>query len=98
MTDLLEKDAFHERLGEEFRIEYGAEQSLIATLHEVTGVPADCEKREPFSILFLAPMEPILDQSIYAVRNESLGDLDLFLVPLGPTKDSDGMIYEAVFT
>ena len=59
---------------------------------------ADAEEgqREPFSVLFRGPMEPVLEQQIYEVRNETIGSLEIFLVPIGP--DKTGMRYEAVFT
>jgi hypothetical protein len=54
------------------------------------------QRRRPFSVIFRGPMEPILPQSIYAMKNEILGNLEVFLVPIGP--DKHGMRYEAVFS
>lgn len=56
--------------------------------------PAD--KRQAFSLLFRGPKNPGLEQRIFALTNETLGSLELFLVPVGP--DEVGMLYEAVFT
>lgn len=53
-------------------------------------------KRQPFSLLFRGPLEPVLPQRIYALDGEPLGALELFLVPVGP--DREGMCYEAVIT
>lgn len=52
-------------------------------------------KREPFSLLFRGPSQPVLPQRIYPLRHDTLGTLELFLVPVGP--DDKGLCYEAVF-
>jgi hypothetical protein len=49
-----------------------------------------------FSLLFISPPGPFLQQAIYPVANTELGTLELFLVPLGPR--DGGNSYEAVFT
>ncbi|MHC5109346.1 MAG: DUF6916 family protein [Planctomycetota bacterium] len=41
------------------------------------------------------PHEPMLPQQIYRIEHEILGQMDSFIVPLGP--DAKGMRYEAVF-
>ena len=94
----MQKADFEGHLGEEFRILPEGQDPLVAKLHEVSGLAADSESRDPFSILFLAPETPLLPQKIYGVENDALGRLELFLVPLGPTRDEGGMIYEAVFS
>lgn len=53
------------------------------------------EKRQQFSLLFRGPGTPALDQSIHRLSHAGLGELELFLVPIGPHRD--GMGYEAVF-
>ena len=52
--------------------------------------------REAYSLLFCGPMQPIFPQGIYRITHAVLGELELFLVPIGP--QVDGMGYEAVFT
>jgi hypothetical protein len=39
-----------------------------------------------------------LPQSTYRFEHDTLGVLDLFVVPIGPPADGDGMLYEAVFS
>jgi len=56
----------------------------------------DFADRQAFSLIFRGPAEPVLVQSTRPVRNDGLGTLDIFLVPIGP--DKKGMRYEAVFT
>ena len=53
-------------------------------------------QREPFSVLLVTASEHNHGQAIYSMQHDALGEIDLFLVPLGPK--SGGMSYEAVFT
>src|SRR3954470_1652709 len=52
-------------------------------------------RREPFSIVFQGPREPVLPQQIYRMEHAALGSFDLFIVPIGA--EPDGVLYEAVF-
>jgi hypothetical protein len=52
--------------------------------------------RQPFSLIFEGPPEPLLPQSIYRVEHPALDAMDLFLVPVG--RSPAGVRYEAVFT
>lgn len=53
-------------------------------------------RRQPFSLVFEEDRATPLPQSIYPLAHESLGDLDIFIVPLSQV----GLrcTYEAVFT
>lgn len=53
-------------------------------------------RRQGYSLLFRGPLEPLLPQAIHALSNRTLGELRLFLVPVGP--EGGGMGYEAVIT
>jgi hypothetical protein len=53
--------------------------------------------RVPFSLVFHAPGGELLPQQIFTLRHAELGELAIFLVPLGP-QDGRGMAYEAVFS
>ncbi|MCR1782292.1 hypothetical protein KVF89_07090 [Nocardioides carbamazepini] len=68
------------------------ETSLVG---QVGGVGPDGVAREQFSLLFTGPEAPVLAQATWAVSHVGLGDLELFLVPLGPAPG--GMRYEAAF-
>ena len=57
--------------------------------------PANGE-RQAFSLLFRSKNTSSPQQSIYQLNHEELGELEIFLVPIGP--DQQGMLYEAVFT
>ncbi|SHH24616.1 DUF6916 family protein [Desulfosporosinus lacus] len=51
---------------------------------------------EQFSLILLGPGTQFLPQQIYSLRHESLGELELFLVPVG--RESAGSYqYEIVF-
>jgi hypothetical protein len=52
-------------------------------------------KVENFSLLFRGPLAPVLPQCIYRLTHDTLGSMEIFLVPVGP--DGEGMQYEAVF-
>jgi hypothetical protein len=58
-----------------------------------TGSPGP--SRSQFSLVFRGGPTPPLPQGIHGLEHESLGRLDLFLVPIGP--DAEGQRYEAVF-
>jgi hypothetical protein len=46
--------------------------------------------------VFRAPLAAVAVQRIYPLDHETLGSLELFLVPIGP--DERGLLYEAIFT
>ncbi|MFI5120546.1 MAG: DUF6916 family protein [Thermoanaerobaculia bacterium] len=94
MLDRLTREDFLPRVGETFRVaESGADLVLIeATAFSGAGAGP---RKAPFSLFFRGPKQPVLPQRIWALENEALGRLEIFLVPIGP--DADGMRYEAVF-
>lgn len=53
------------------------------------------ERQEYFSLFFHGAPEFVLPQKIYALRHETLGVGELFLVPVGRT--DQGVEYEAAF-
>jgi hypothetical protein len=57
--------------------------------------PGDADGMERFSIFFKGPAKPYLPQRTYAMSHEAMGDLELFLVPIG--SNVQGFSYEAVF-
>lgn len=97
MLDKLKLKDFQAHLNEGVRVLAGA-STLDFELVEASEMPSSqvTAGRRPFSVIFRGPKEPILPQSIYRVSHDQLGELDLFLVPLGPGRE--GVRYEAVFT
>ena len=55
----------------------------------------DSPRLEQFSLIFRGPATPLLAQGMCPMVHEKLGNVALFLVPIGP--DPEGMLYEAVF-
>src|SRR5690348_2024599 len=53
------------------------------------------ERQEVFSLFFHGPSAPFLSQGIQKLKHIELGELELFLVPVG--QDKDGFQYEAAF-
>ena len=53
-------------------------------------------KRDPFSMYFVGPLDPLLPQAMYTFRAEALTLKTMFIVPIG--QHAEGTDYEAVFT
>ena len=69
---------------------------LESRLHHPDAPPADeAGTRAPFSLLFLGPVEPVLPQRIYRLTHDTVGEIEIFIVPVG--RDENGTTYEAVF-
>lgn len=88
LVNINDVSVFAPQVGSQFRIELDAEQSVSAELVEAkafdgqqdqTGEPS----RVPFSLLFSVGDGVDLPQQIYRLSHEVLGDIELFLVPLG---------------
>jgi hypothetical protein len=90
----LTKEAFSENLNTTFRIQLDAAGAAEVELLEVVeGVSTPAQ--EQFSIVFRGPLEYFLPQHTYHVEHEKMGEMDIFIVPVG--KEADGFRYEAVF-
>lgn len=90
-----EMDAFRGCVGQSFSLAdvSGAVTELL--LREVEDLGEGASRRA-FSLIFEGRLQPIHPQAIYRLDNQSLGPLDIFLVPLGP--HGDRCRYQAVFT
>jgi hypothetical protein len=97
MLETLTKETWKTYLDGTFQVYIDAARSLDMRLAEVSGYGRRPDaKREAYSLVFRGPMKPLLMQRIYSIRHEQMGQLEIFLVPIGP--DADGMRYEAIFT
>ncbi|HEV2773685.1 MAG TPA: hypothetical protein VGV57_12835 [Thermoleophilaceae bacterium] len=104
MRDLasLTVDDFAPFVGDLFTIDAGDAGTIElelteAALHDPAAPAADDSgTRSPFSVEFRGPVDPILAQQICRLESDSLGPLELFIVPIG--RDAAGSRYEAVFT
>ena len=88
LADINDVSIFAEQLGSRFRIETGPDDFVAAKLvkAEAIGARADSEellRREPFSLLFEIEEGVELPQRTYQVCHETLGEMPLFLVPVG---------------
>jgi hypothetical protein len=54
-------------------------------------------RAQAFSLIFRGPLDRLLPQQIYPIDHPTRGTLEIFLVPLGPNGDSDGLQYQAIF-
>ena len=102
MIETLTLDDFAAHLEEPFAIDLGTDfpglEPLVLTLIKAEPIETNQDRgkrRAPFSVVFRGPVEPELTQRIYPLDNETLGRLEIFLVPIGP--DDEGMRYQAVF-
>jgi hypothetical protein len=94
---VLTLDDFRPRLNETFHLQTDAAPMDLA-LSEAVPVgsqPLEGERTQAFSLLFTGPSEPLLAQQIYRMAHPEMGEIDIFLVPVG--SDSEGVQYEAVF-
>ena len=89
MLDQLTIDHFSTYVNETFTLHFEGMDSLSLELIEVSplgAAPENSTTRQAFSVIFRGPAEPILIQQIYNVVHAQLGELMLFLVPLGPDR------------
>ena len=96
LSERLSKAAFSEHVNTKFRILDKETPTVIeAQLVEVEERRSS-EKIQQFTLLFKGPNEPLLPQKIYSIEHGSMGDFDLFIVPVAA--DETSVSYEAVFS
>jgi hypothetical protein len=100
MQDNLTQALFEPLIGTSFRLRVGEKVLELALVQAVKltaypGRDGKMPKRQPFSLVFRGPREFMLPQQIYALEQDTLGPVEIFLVPIGP--DDIGQRYEAVF-
>lgn len=99
MPELIELTlaTFEPLVGQVFTIASADDACIQATLIEAVsaGEKPMAGGRAPFSIVFSGPGERILPQGIRRLEHETLGALDVFLVPLQP--EAGAARYQAVF-
>ncbi len=70
---------------------------LAAALPFRGGPPSAKMRTEPFQLQFLESQWS-LPQHTHQLSHPVLGTLPIFLVPIGPSKDRAGFLYQAAFT
>lgn len=96
-------EAFAEHVDSTFHLQFEDTSTLDVLLVEAVpqkptakgfGVP-DTIRDDPFALLFRGPGDKPLPQRIYSITHDKMGELTLFLVPVGI--DEHGRYYEALF-
>lgn len=101
MTDTLSISDFAPLVGAAFTIRFpdGTLELTLGTVEPLGSRAPRADlpalRTEPFSLVFLGPLAPVLPQRTWALEHPVLGTHEVFLVPLGPQEGR--MRYEAVF-
>lgn len=85
-------------VGDSFEVPASGQTLVLAAATQgsvVGGCDSDGRTRHQFSLVLTGPLDRALPQGTVRLEHEGLGDLLLFLVPLGPAGDT--MRYEAAF-
>jgi len=93
--DTLTVASFEPLVGDAFTIA-GTPDDLTLVLETATVLADRPGGRDPFSLVFRGPPEPLLAQAICGLHHAQLGRLEIFVVPLG--RDEAGVRYEAIFS
>lgn len=94
MIERITKEMFAESLKTRFRLKAETPEPVELELVELSeGMSSP--RNEQFALLFHGPQSPFLEQMIYQLENEKLGEIEIFLVPVG--RHQNGFQYEASF-
>ena len=94
--DELTLATFEPRVGDAFALGGTGNDAIELVLESATAAGTWPGGRDPFSLVFRGPAQPLLPQATYRLEHAGLGALEIFIVPIG----QDGAVtrYEAVFT
>lgn len=96
-TRLPTEEEFRRHLGTKFGVRVQAPRPVELELDEVKGYRAGANEpggMERFSLFFYGPSDLLVPQGTYALDHPSMGELLLFIVPIG--QDNRGFRYEVV--
>jgi hypothetical protein len=87
-------DEFSDRVGESFELLLDERRTLPMTLGNAQALPYSGREGGAFTLEWVGPYEPVLEQGIYSLRS---GDetFEIFIVPIA--RNRDGVRYQAVF-
>jgi len=88
------KEGFAEHLNTRFTIPLQPSGVIELELLEVVST-LSTPRQEQFSLFFRGPADIYIPQMTYHMKHDAMGELDLFIVPVG--RQPDGFRYEAVF-
>jgi len=94
MPEIFTIEMFEGHQNSKFQMHYDDSQTAELELVGVKDVGSS-ERQKQFALRFLGPMEAPILQGIYRLDHDTLGSLDLFLVPIA--RDNTGVTYEAIF-
>ena len=94
MAEEFEHARFLENLNAKFRLSLEAGASAELELAEVSDLKTG-PGQEWFSIVLREGSERILPQRTYQVDSDTMGSMEIFIVPI--RKTDEGVFYEAVF-
>ncbi len=94
MLEELHREAFADCVDQVFHVadpgSAGFDLRLIEVVEQI-----HTTSQEIFSLSFRGPADRFMPQGIHQLLHERMGELQIFLVPVG--RDQDGYEYEAVF-
>jgi hypothetical protein len=94
MAERLEKEVFAQNLNSKFELRVNPERVFELELINIREIPST-PRQEQFALLFQGPADVYLPQRIYPLEHDQMGNVSLFLVPVG--REEKGYLYEAVF-
>jgi hypothetical protein len=86
---------FFETLNSSYTIALPGHPALTLELFEVEEKNYS-PRLDQFSLFFRGPVSPQIPQATHRLRHDVLGEVDLFLVPVGA--DAEGTVYQSVFS
>jgi hypothetical protein len=102
MLDRVKVSVFEPCIGDTFvaRAGDGSTHQLelieAEALEPPTGASHMAVRQDPFSLIFRAPASSQLGQGMCTMSHAKLGELALFIVPIGPGREGTGLRYQAV--
>ena len=98
MSEQPTEESFSKHINTKFRVQLEAPRPVELELVEVKRYMGGSNEQggmERFSAYFYGPPDIFLQQGMYPLWHEEMGDLNIFLVPVG--RDERGFRYEAVY-
>jgi hypothetical protein len=95
MLDRVSKEDFEPLVGQKVKV-YQGDSSADVEVKEVVAMRSPSPRAtEPFRIVLRSGDGWVATQGTFRVEHPTLGDLELFAVPIGP--DGQGLCYEIIF-
>lgn len=94
MSEAFSVEMFTGHVGSKFLMRYGESQTAELELTSAADVGSS-PRQAQFSLVFQGSGDTPAAQGIFRLEHDKLGELDLFLVPIG--RNSTGISYEAIF-